>query len=201
MYIRGLSMSYDIEKLIDILTIFSKNHQDLTKLRITKLSYFIDKFHLQKYGNVVLNDRYYRLPKGPVPSLTLNLLNEFFDPESKYIVDDSKINKVYLSKYLEATGRYRLKLKKESNFGSLSQSELEIIEEVIKTYGLLKTEELVDESHKDATWLETEQPNEIDYCLFLDGMPEDKKKIIEDLLLIDKENDMFANILENDCHS
>ena len=35
-------MSYDIEKLIDILTIFSKNHQDLTKLRITKLSYYID---------------------------------------------------------------------------------------------------------------------------------------------------------------
>lgn len=194
-------MSYDIEKLIDILTIFSRNHLDLTKLRIAKLSYFIDKYHLQKYGSVILNDRYYRLPKGPIPSLTLNLLNEFFDPEWEYIVDDKKVNKIYLSEYLEATGRYRLKLKKESNFGSLSQSELEIIEEVIKTYGHLDTRELVEESHKDATWLETEEPNEIDYCLFLEGMPEDKKKIIEGLLLIDKENEIFANVLENDCHS
>ena len=194
-------MSYDIEKLIDILTIFSKNHQDLTKLRIAKLLYFINKYHLQKYGRVVLNDRYYRLPKGPIPSLTLNLLNEFFDPEWEYTVNGTKINKIYLSEYLEAAGRYRLKLKKESSFGSLSQSELEIIDEVIKTYGNLKTGDLVEAYHKDATWLRTEEPNEIDYCLFLEGMPEDKKKIIEGLLLIDKENEIFASILENDCNS
>lgn len=194
-------MSYDIEKLIDILTIFSKNHQDLTKLRIAKLLYFIDKYHLQKHGRVVLNDRYYRLPKGPIPGLTLNLLNEFFDPEFEYTIDDTRINKIYLSEYLKAVGRYRLKLKKESNFGALSQSELEIIDEVIKDYGHLKTGDLVEVSHKDATWLETEEPNEIDYRLFLEGMPEDKKKIIEGLLLIDNENKIFVSVLENDFNS
>lgn len=178
-------MGYSIKKLIDILTIFSRNHQDLTKLRIAKLLYFIDKYHLQKYGSVVLNDRYYRLSKGPIPSLTLDLLNEFFDPEWEYRVDDKKINKIYLSEYLKVIGRYRLKLKKESNFGSLSQSELGVIEKVIKTYGHLETGELVDESHKDATWLKTEEPSEIDYCFFLEGLPKDRKRAILELTKIE----------------
>ncbi|MCX6384722.1 MAG: Panacea domain-containing protein [Actinobacteria bacterium] len=192
-------MSYDIEKLIDILTIFSKNNQDLTKLRIVKLLYFIDKLHLQKYGRVVLNDRYYKLPKGPIPSLTLNLLNEFFDPEFAYAVKNHKIDKSKISHFLEATGSYRLKIKKESDFESLSKSELEIIDEVLKIYGLLDTDKIVDMSHKDATWLKTEEPKEIDYCLFLDGMSEDKKRIIEGLMSIDKENEIYLKQLENDC--
>jgi len=193
-------MSYDVEKLIDILTIFSKNNQDLTKLRVSKLLYFIDKYHLQKYGSVILDDKYYRLTKGPVPSLTLDLLNEIFDPEWQYAVSNVKINKIYLSEYVVASGKFRFKLKKESSFGSLSQSEIEIIEEVLENYGHLDTDGIVDESHKDATWLKTEQAREIDYCLFLEGMPEDKKKVIKDLLLMDKENEVFTNILENDCY-
>ena len=193
-------MSYDVEKLIDILTIFSKNNQDLTKLRIGKLLYFIDKYHLQKYGNIVLNDRYFKLANGPVPTLTLDLLNEMFDPERQYIVDDEKIDKKYLSEYLKVAGKYRLKLLKESSFESLSLSELEIIKEVLGIYGHMDTGEIVKESHKDATWLKTNKPEEIDYCLFLEDMPEDKKKIIKNLMLIDKENEFFTNDLENDCY-
>jgi uncharacterized phage-associated protein len=193
-------MGYDIEKLIDILSIFSNHNQDLTKMRISKLLYFIDKYHLQKYGQVVLDDRYYRLPKGPIPGLTLNLLNEFFDPEFKFAVTDNKINKIYLSEYLKATGRFRLKMKKVGNFAALSESEVEIINKVLEDFGALSTEDLVDESHKDASWLKTDEPNEIDYCLFLDGMPEDKKKLVEGLLAIDKENQIISSILEYDCY-
>jgi uncharacterized phage-associated protein len=191
---------YEIEKLIDILTIFSNHNQDLTKMRISKLLYFIDKYHLQKYGQVVLDDRYYRLPKGPIPGLTLNLLNEFFDPEFEYAIADNRINKIYLSEYLKATGSYRLKMKKAGNFAALSESEVEIINKVLEDYGTLSTNDLVDESHKDASWLMTDAPNEIDYCLFLEGMPEDKKKLVEGLLAIDKENQILSSILEYDCY-
>ena len=72
---------------------------------------------------------------------------------------------------------------------------------VLTKYGSLKTEDLVELSHKDATWLKTEEPNEIDYCLFLEGMPDGKKKIVEGLLAIDKENEIFSKILKNDCYT
>jgi len=194
-------MSYDIEKLIDILTIFSRNQQDLDKMRISKLLYFIDKNHLQKYGSVILNDRYHRLSKGPIPSLALDLLNELFDPEFKHSVTNKKIDKSYLSEYLEPYRKFQFKLKKESNFNSLSKSEIEVIDYVLTKYGSLTTEDLVELSHKDATWLKTKEPNEIDYCLFLEGMPEEKRKIVEGLLAIDKENEVFSRVLNNDCYT
>ena len=60
---------------------------------------------------------------------------------------------------------------------------------------------MVELSHKDATWLKTKEPNEIDYCLFLEGMPEEKRIIVEGLLAIDKENEVFSRVLNNDCYT
>jgi len=194
-------MSYDIEKLIDIFTILSQNKQELDKLRISKLLYFIDKEHLRKYGRVVLGDRYYRMDYGPAPGLTLDLLNELFDPEFDFYVKDKKINKNILSSYLEVVGPYRLKLKKTSNFDALSISEIEVIDKVLKELGLLKTGDLIELSHKDATWKKTKENKEIDYCLFLDGLPDDEKELIKGLIKIDTENQRYVDKLENGCYT
>ena len=194
-------MSYDVEKLIDIFTIFSKNKQELDKLRIAKLLYFIDKSHLRKYGRVVLGDRYYRMDHGPAPSLTLDLLNELFDPEFEFYVANKKIKKNILYDYLKVKGPYQLKLKKISKFDSLSVSEIEVINEVIKELGSLKTGDLIELSHKDATWKKTRENKEIDYCLFLEGLPDDEKKIIKGIMEIDSENQKYADKLENGCCS
>lgn len=194
-------MSYDIEKLIDIFTIFSKNKQELDKLRIAKLLYFIDKSHLRKYGKVVLGDKYYRMDHGPAPSLTLDLLNELFDPEFDFYVTDKKIKKNILSDYLEVIGPYQLKLKKPSDFEALSISEVEVISGVLKNLGSLNTGELIELSHKDVTWGKTKENKEIDYCLFLEGLPDDKKKLIKGLLKIDAENQNFVDKLENGCYT
>lgn len=191
-------MRYDIEKLIDILVILAKGSQELTKLRINKLLYFIDKYHLWKYGRFVLNDKYYRLPLGPIPSRTFNLIDNFFEP--RIVFRGRKIDKNPLEEYFEASknrsGYDTLKLKKEVNFGSLSDSEIEIIDYVLKTYGRQSTGQLVNISHRERTWRDTVQPNEIDYELFLDGMPEDKKEMIKVLMKSDAESD-FLNYCLN----
>lgn len=189
-------MQYDIEKLIDILILLVKNKQQLSKLRITKLLYFIDKYHLRKYGRFVLNDRYYRLQYGPIPSLTLNLINEFFSPEIRF--SGKKIERNPLKKYFFAT-KYRnydmLKLKKEVNFNSLSDSELEIIDMVIQGFGKMPTSELVNISHKDKTWKEDSGSNEINPELFLDGLSGEKKEIIKKIMEIDLESDCMNAVL------
>ena len=194
-------MGYDIEKLIDIFTIFSQNKQDLDKLRIAKLLYFIDKTHLRKYGKVVLGDKYYRMNYGPVPSLTFDLLNELFDPEFGFYIKNKKIKKNILYTYLEVIGSYQLKLKKTSNFEALSISEIEVINEVLNELGSLKTGDLIDLSHEDATYKKTRENKEIDYCLFLEGLPADEKKLISGLLKIDAENQKYVDSLENGCYT
>ena len=189
-------MQYDIEKLIDILVILAKNNQPLTKLRISKLLYFIDKNHLRKYGRFVLNDRYHRLPLGPIPSITLNYINDFFKPTVR--IAGRKIGKNPLENYFSAA-KWRnydvLKLKKDINFGSLSESEVEVVGYIIGKYGNVSTSTLVNISHNEKTWKETSEPNEIEPKLFLDGLQEEKKKAIENLMEIDYENDCTNTIL------
>ena len=190
-------MKYDIEKLIDILVIFARRNQELTKLRINKLLYFIDKCHLQKYGRFVLNDRYYRLPLGPIPSLTLNIINDFFLPRFK--ISGKKIGTGRLAEFFEpdkdSKGYDILKLKKEVNFGSLSESELDVINYVLDSYGKRATSTLVNISHRDRAWRSTTEPNEIDYDLFLDELPEEKKNLVRDLMKMDAENDLINAVL------
>lgn len=192
-------MQYDFEKLIDILVVFVKRGQELTELRINKLLYFIDRFHLRKYGRFVLNDRYFRLPFGPIPSFTYNIISEFFRPDFPIPKKHRNIEKDYMKEYFEPAknrqGHDRLKLKKEVNLGSLSDSEKETIDIVIQKYGKLTTSQLVNISHREKTCKETAAPNEIDYELFLEGLSEERKKIIKDMMEMDGENDIFTTEL------
>lgn len=190
-------MQYDIEKLIDILILLVNNKQQLCKLRIAKLLYFIDKYHIRKYGRFVLNDRYYRLPLGPVPSLSLNYINDFFKPEIR--ISGMKVEKNPLEGYFSAD-KYRnndvLKLKnKDVNLNSLSDSELEAVDQVIKKYGYFPTPGLINISHNDKTWKETSEPKEINPELFLDGLLEKEKEAIKKIWEIDQENDCVNVIL------
>ena len=59
---------------------------DLTKLKAAKLLFFADKLHLNRYGRPILGDCYFCLDHGPVPSFSLNEMNDALDvnPETRY---------------------------------------------------------------------------------------------------------------------
>ncbi|MCL5985142.1 MAG: Panacea domain-containing protein [Actinobacteria bacterium] len=181
-------MSYDVNKLVDILSLLAKSNQELTKLRINKLLYFIDKFHLRKYGRLVLDDKYIALQLGPVAEISNNILDDFISFEGNY--------KGYLKECFNVgknkKGYPELKIKKECDLGLLSKSEKEIIVEVISKYGEFSTLKLVDISHQERAWKETIQPEEIDYKLLLDGIPDDKRELIEELIELDRENELLV---------
>jgi uncharacterized phage-associated protein len=61
----------------------------------------------------------------------------------------------------------------------LSDSEQEAIKETIVNYGNYSPGELIDQSHKDATWLKTEKNEEIDYRLFFENSSDAHKEALE----------------------
>jgi len=194
-------MSYNINKLVDALTIFAKNNQELTKLRINKLLYFVDKEHLRNFGRLVFNDSYISLRCGPVAERSNNIINDFIDCEYFKSIDPQLGWSNYLSNFFELSKTSRgydlLKLKQESDASSLSASELETIDSVLKKYGNRPTSILVDFSHDDAAWANTPQNEEIDYKLLLEGLPEDKKTMISELIDLDQENAIFLGSLSD----
>lgn len=56
-----------------ILFFANKNGGQINRLKLIKLIWLSDRLHLNRYGRLILNDKYMALPHGPAASNTLNL--------------------------------------------------------------------------------------------------------------------------------
>jgi len=63
---------------------------DLTTLKAAKLLYFADRAHELKHGRPILGDWYACLPRGPVPSSALDMLDTLRDEDPSSWTPDVK---------------------------------------------------------------------------------------------------------------
>jgi uncharacterized phage-associated protein len=180
-----MALRFKPEKLVHSLAFFSDaGVTDLTKLKAAKLLYFADKEHLLRYGRPILGDVYFCLPYGPVPSVALN---EMGDAIEKTEVEDTDRN--LFRQYLEVKTFWNpypvFKAKQKYDPDVFSESELEVLGNVVQQYGNKSARQLVELTHNEPTW---EVPNQfrnpegrarIPYELFFVGAPEDARQMLE----------------------
>ncbi len=157
------------EKLVAALAFFASKTRGLDKLKAAKLLYYADKYHLTQYGRPILGDVYFRLDYGPVPSKSLDIMNEAIDPHRVRGVHPD--NQMLISKYLRTNSEGRhptFELKHEPDMKVFSESEIEALVKTVEKYGHFTGSKLIDLTHRDATWNKTERNGEIDYRLFFD---------------------------------
>ena len=162
------------------------NLSSFTKLKVVKLLYFIDKYHLLKYGRPVLGDIYYHWDHGPVPLFSLTVLNEVIDDDD-VSGEEGESDKEHLKHYLKLNKRAGIflrrypyfELKKKPDTDCLSLSEQEAVHEVTKLYGSLSAWQLREETHKDVTWKATVRNDEIDYRLFFEDGSNSSQEALE----------------------
>jgi len=95
----------------------------LTKHQAFKLLYFADLRHLERYGRPITGDQYVAMDYGPVPSNTYDLV--------------------------KIPGRELPPI--EGDLDELSDSDLEVLEEIVEQYGKHGFRERTEISH-DAAW-------------------------------------------------
>lgn len=185
-----IRFKFNVDKFTACVAMLAQaNLSEFTKLKAVKLLYFIDKYHLLKYGRPVLGDIYYHWDHGPVPLKSLTVLNEVIDDDD-VTGEAGESDKEYLKHYLKLNKfragiirrrrKYPLfELKKTPNFDCLSLSEQEAVREVIKGYGSLTPWQLREETHKDITWKATARNDEIDYRLFFEDESNSSKEALE----------------------
>lgn len=135
------------EKKIENIILYFANQSDqktVDRLKLMKLIWLSDRLHLNKYGRLILKDRYKALPNGPIASKTMEM--------SKYSLPD-----VY-----EVDG-YKIKSLKEFDSDFFSKSDLKIMNYVWEKFGQLDTFQLRDYSHLFPEWLRFEEELETDY--------------------------------------
>jgi uncharacterized phage-associated protein len=191
----NISFNFNLEKLVHGLAMFSvEGVPDLTKLKAAKLMYFADKEHLLRYGRPVLGDVYFCLPYGPIPSISLNEMNDAIAAPEVEDEDRTLFNEV-----LEVRAGAQPTFAAKNGFDSevFSESEIEVLRETANRFGKLTAGQLVSLTHKELTWT---IPNEhrtpegrspIPYELFFVGASADAQEILKTLLSEQEEKREF----------
>jgi len=120
-----------------ILWFLDKHSGTLSKLKLVKLVFFADKKHLRRYGRPIVGGRYYAMPHGPVSSELLTYINSMASPEA----------------FPFALLGNDLSAKIPPDLGILSQSDIEILENVNNEYGHFHPLSLRNYTHLLPEWI------------------------------------------------
>ena len=140
-----LDISFPYEKVVQALAYLTqKNNGKINKMKIIKLIYFADRFHLRKYGKLLSGDKYYGMEYGAVPSITKDLATR------NIFLDENVLE--YIDNYLDTSEQYDLGLKNDCELDFLSESELEALDFAFQVFGDKDEFQLANISHDYPEW-------------------------------------------------
>lgn len=122
-----VTFEYGLEPALNALAYLQQRVSGLTRLKAFKLLYLADKRHLELYGRPITGDSYVAMQNGPVPSNAYD----------------------YVTK--EIGGGKDLPHFDEPDLDKFSDSEQEVLDEIISKYGRRSASALVELSH-DSVW-------------------------------------------------
>lgn len=175
-----ITFRFDVEKLVQAIAYFaSKGVKDLDKMKAAKLLFHADKYHLLRYGRPVLGDQYACMEYGPVPSTSLNVMNDLvagdrhFPPVAKNLFDK------FVAVERPLFGRYPVfRVKAEPDLDVFSDSDIEALDIALRDHGGKSSWQLSVESHQEPAWKIANQRRPegssvmMDYRLFFEDHPE-----------------------------
>lgn len=122
------------------------------KLKIVKLIYLVDKYHLFHYGRAVTDGNYFAMEYGPVNSTVKDILN--FNDFNMY-----KDEMDYANRLIKKVRPHDFEAKSVNNFvfGHLSETDQEALDYVCEKFGKWGTNKLLKYTHKYPEWKKHEE--------------------------------------------
>lgn len=159
---------FNEQKAIELILFFANNLSDASKLKVQKLLFFADIYHINKFGRPILGDIYNALPQGPINSKFLDFINTA-------TTETFKLNK------------YNLIANRKENLDYFSKSDIEALNYSLQNYGHYTAEELSKISHEHKAWINARNRRccinnpKMDWLDFLDDENSSNKEFIEQL--------------------
>lgn len=136
---------FSFKKSVQALNLFAINNGGkINKMKAIKLIWLADRLHIRMYGRTITGDTYFALQNGPIPSATRDIL------EKSNFVED--IAKDYSSEYISEIDNYNYESIAPGKYNVFSQTDLEVLEIIYKTFGELDHFALSEYSHKFPEW-------------------------------------------------
>ena len=150
----SLRFRFDPEKALHLVLFVAQHVPNATFHTISKVIYFADKLHLQRYGRLICGDSYVAMKHGPVPS-------EIYDMMKDVRGDGFSEHWQTARESFKVEGKATVVPCRVPDLEVFSDSDLECLKEAIKTYGHLDFTRLTELSH-DAAWQATDDNDMID---------------------------------------
>lgn len=139
-------LEFDHKKATQVINYLAKKEGgQIDKLKLIKLAYFADRYHLRKYGRPITNDTYFAMPLGPVGSSVKDiaefsgfLAEEEIGYAQKYVARGARPNTVVSVADVDAD--------------IFSKSDLEALDFAYTQFGALAPLTVADATHKYPEW-------------------------------------------------
>jgi uncharacterized phage-associated protein len=135
--------TFDPQKALEAVLLVSSSLRDPTFHSVSKLLYFADRLHLQRYGRTICGDDYVAMKHGPVPSRIYNMMKV---PTGREEYGDVEA----ICSALGVKNNHHIEALRAPDTDVLSSSEMECLQDAIKRYGRKSFKELTSLSHDDA---------------------------------------------------
>ena len=134
---------YREDKAAQVAALFlSLRGGSMSKIKLIKLLYIIEREALIKWRRPVIFDRYVSMNKGPVVSTTLNIING----------DERESTGPWDEAISRPDENYRVRLISDPGTGKLSDAEEELIKDVYRRYGNMNRWRLCEHTHGFPEW-------------------------------------------------
>jgi hypothetical protein len=119
-----LRFQFDEKKGVEALTYIASKWPDITAFFASKVLFYAEKYHLNRYARPIVADTFIAMPNGPVPSTIYN----FIEGELDQAGDPDAITRAFTV----TKERYaRIRAQRPADFDALSPSDLECLNEAI----------------------------------------------------------------------
>ena len=108
-------------------------------MKAYKLLWLADRYHLRQYARTITHDNYYAMRYGVVPSTAKNMV-------------DKLSNSVRSQKYIQKTEKYYYKSITEVDKDVFSDSDLEVLDLILKKFNNMSPQALSNLSHDFPEW-------------------------------------------------
>lgn len=116
----------------------------MSYMKLVKLLYLADREALLRWGRPISTDRYVSMDRGPVLSRVLDLATDGGDPGTP---------SVWASSITEPSN-YEVELKADAGDEELSESEIQLLDEVFAQHGRKSRWDLVELTHRLPEWID-----------------------------------------------
>lgn len=169
-----LRFQFDEKKGVEALTYIASQWPGVTFFFASKVLYFAEKMHLNRYARPIVADTFIAMPNGPVPST----LYDFIKGQLDFAGDPEAIAEaldITHAPYPRVTAR------RAADLDALSESDVECLNEAVAFCRARSFGALSNLTHQERAWLEAPANGPMDYEAMIDDDNPERESLLEEV--------------------